>query len=135
MPKKFTTVSYLGAFLMNRYLLLSRFMIAFIFIYASLNKFINFQTQTQILSNLDIPYAAAVTAILALIELIAAVFFILRYNIELSVLILILFLIGNTFMIPIKYPEIVINLLYMKNLSILGGLLTSLLTARLTKTG
>jgi len=120
---------------MNRYLLLSRFMIAFIFIYASLNKFINFQTQTQILSNLDIPYAAAVTAILALIELIAAVFFILRYNIELSVLILILFLIGNTFMIPIKYPEIVINLLYMKNLSILGGLLTSLLTARLTKTG
>jgi putative oxidoreductase len=104
------------------------------FIISAISKIQNIDIQIHYYPNLNTSLIYYLIIISIVIEITVAMMLIIEYKTNLAIIILLMFLMGNTIMAPSKYSEIFVLVIYKKNLAIFGGLL-ALLNFYVTKGG
>lgn len=102
------------------YALISRSLIALLFVVAGIQKIMNFSTTTQSIASLDIPLATLVTLLVIIIEIPVALAFAWGYRTCISGLILVAFTAIVTVVVHGHISQVVMAL---KNIAIIGGIL------------
>lgn len=104
-------------------LFFARFFIASMFLISAVLKLFTLDIQVNLYhgDNSNIIYIFIILSII--IEIIFSIMLIIGYKTKLAIIILIMFLIGNTMMIPHKFSGHFQYIIYKKNLAIFGGLI------------
>ena len=105
---------------------IDRFFIGIMFIISAIVKIFTLDSQVNLFTSLDASYTMYIVIISIFVELLARIMFIAGYKIKFIIIVLILFLIGNTMMASSKFDTDIAFVIYKKNIAILGGLLAIL---------
>jgi len=104
-------------------LFFARFFIASMFFISASIKIFTFDSQIILISNPD-NYILKIYVIISIaVELFFSLMLLIDYKTKLAIIILTIFLLGNTIMIPYKFPDLFQVTIYKKNLAILGGMI------------
>ena len=110
----------------NNVLAIARFFIGIMFIVSAIVKIFTLDVQVNLFTLLDASFTMYIVIISILVELLAGIMFIVGYKVKFIIIVLVLFLIGNTIMAPSKFDTDIALIIYKKNIAILGGLLAIL---------
>lgn len=104
-------------------LFFARFFIASMFFISASIKIFTFDSQIILINNPD-NYILKISVIISIaVELFFSLMLLINYKTKLAIIILTIFLIGNTIMIPYRFPDLFQVIIFKKNLAILGGMI------------
>lgn len=104
-------------------LFFARFFIASMFFISASIKIFTFDSQIILINNPD-NYILKISVIISIaVELFFSLMLLINYKTKLAIIILTIFLIANTIMIPYRFPDLFQVIIFKKNLAILGGMI------------
>lgn len=105
----------------------ARFFIASMFLISAILKLFTFNLQMNLYHFDNMSIGISLIIISIIVEIIFASMLIIGYKTKLAIIILLMFLIGNTIMAPYKFTGHFQYIVYKKNLAIFGGLISLLI--------
>jgi len=103
--------------------LIGRVLLVLIFVNSGIGKIGNFEGTTQYMAQHGMPYASFFLAGAIFLELVGSITVILGYFTRFGALLLIIFLIPTTLIFHTNFADQVQMIMFMKNVSMLGGCL------------
>lgn len=104
--------------------LVSRIFISAIFLFSGVNKIRNFQGTKQYMSTAGIPVTAFFLVIAIILEIAGGLSILVGFKAKIGAFLLIIFIIPTTLIFHTNFPDQVQMIMFMKNLAILGGLIS-----------
>jgi len=101
----------------------ARFFMASMFLISACTKLFTLDIQINLFNNGHIKITLFFIILSIILEIIFSIMLIMGYKTKLAIMVLLMFLIGNTIMVQYKFTDEFQYIIYKKNLAIFGGLI------------
>ncbi len=103
--------------------LVGRILLSLIFLVSGINKIPNFSGTKQYMAAMGMPLTDLFLVAAIIIEIVGAIFIMIGFKTKWAALVLIIFMIPTTLIFHTNFADQIQMIMFMKNLSMLGGLL------------